>query len=119
MEEQKNGIRSHFLSIVIDKKMKTDFTDLCKRNGLDFSFANARFIKQCLIMDDIPFNENQIRNYKQSNQNQDLVRCSIRISQDERDAFKLLCKAKNAKMIDILKLFMETSIQKNFFSFSN
>ena len=39
MEEKKANIeiKSCFLSITIDKTMKENFNDLCRKNGLDFS----------------------------------------------------------------------------------
>lgn len=70
MEEKKANIeiKSCFLSITIDKTMKESFTDLCKKNGLDFSYANALFIKQCLKIDDIPFENDQMSNNKKGKQ---------------------------------------------------
>lgn len=121
MEEKKANIeiKSCFLSITIDKTMKESFTDLCKKNGLDFSYANALFIKQCLKIDDIPFENDQMSNNKKGKQKKDPVRCSIRISPEERNAFKYLCKKKNVKMIDSLKMFMGIAIQNKKFPFSN
>lgn len=114
-----SAIRSGFLSIVIDKKLKEDFTDLCKKNGLDFSYANAFFITQCLKIDNIPFERDQISINKTNKQKRELVRCSIRINPDERNAFKNLCMKKKIKMIDCLTMFMKTAVHSKKFPFSD
>lgn len=107
-----------FLSILLDKNTKNEFDNLCKSNGLNFSYAINRFINRCLKEQKIPFHSDQIKLYNQ-NENQELIRCSIRINSQKREEFKKLCKVENYKMNIIIKVFILLTIQEKKFVFFN
>lgn len=109
-------MKSDYLSLRIEPKLKEDFYHFCDNSGISVSFAVNQLALKSIAKGTIPFKV-RILDYKIDNESGETCRISIRMKKEVREGFSSVCQKAGIPMSTAVKIFMRQCIEKQEFPF--
>lgn len=110
------NVKSDYLSLRIEPKLKEDFYKFCDNSSISVSFAVNQLALKCIMKGSIPFKV-KVLEYKIDNESGETYRISIRMKKEVREGFSIVCQKAGIPMSTAAKIFMRQCIEIGEFPF--
>ena len=94
---------------MVDENLLTDFKNVCKKSGTDFSNVLKQFCSNCIENDGFPFEIDVTADGQESS----LKRTMFWTSQDAKVQFEAICQRMDVSVSTVLRKFMTKCVEED------